>query len=106
MRKINKFEMNRCRESRRAYDLREMPRSLLSPEKIPTRRKNKGNVTTFLALMATSEPLGAGFRPTAPFKVEEKQRRRERVGAIRGSFAGVYRPTEAEVGMVFQSYEE
>lgn len=43
--------------------------------------------------MATSEPLGAGFRPAAPFKVEEKQRRRERVGAIRGSFAGVYRPT-------------
>lgn len=73
----------------------------VSTKKIPT-WKNKGNVTTFLALMATSEPLGAKFRPIAPFKMEEKQRRRERVGAIRLCRGVPF--DQVEVGMVFQSY--
>lgn len=56
---------------------------LLLTKKIRAAEKwnDEGNVTTFLALMATSEPLDAKFRPTTPFEVEEKQRRRERVGA-------------------------
>jgi len=51
--------------------------------------------------MVTSESLGAEFRPAAPFKVEEKQRRRERQSRSYKGFAGVYRPTRPEVGVDF-----
>jgi hypothetical protein len=95
--KTIRFQSERLGEARRAQpralsrEIYSRPRKTLLPLSPPPGPPSPhggrgGTRARFLHLPATSEPplpppLGAGFRPIAPLKVEEKQRRRERVGA-------------------------